>query len=297
MDRLDAMSVLLAAVEAGSLSAASRRLGMPLATVSRKVAELEEHLKARLLIRAPRQFALTDAGRSYVAACKTILEQVGEAEKAAAGEYANPRGDLTITAPVAFGRLHLLPVVADFLQVYPEIDVRLSFSDRFVQLLEEHVDLALRIGDLPDSTLRASRLGTIRQVTCASPAYLAQHGTPCIPADLSGYDCINLEIIHTNDRWMFGAEAVAIQPRLRVNTAEAAVDAACLGLGITRVLSYQAAQSLADGRLMRLLTDHEPPPRPVSLVYAAQGLLPLKLRAFLDFATPRLKARLAGETP
>ena len=164
MDRLESMSILVTAVEAGSLSAAGRRLGMPLATVSRKVSELEAHLKTRLLNRSSRQLTLTDAGRSYVAACRRILEDVGEAERAASGEYSAPRGDLIITAPIVFGRLHVLPIAMEFLKAYPDIDIRMVLADRVINLLEEHADLAVRIGALPDSSLVASRVGSIRRV-------------------------------------------------------------------------------------------------------------------------------------
>jgi len=160
MNRLESMSVLLTVVEAGSLSAAGRKLGMPLATVSRKLSELETHLKARLLTRSTRQLSLTDAGRAYVAACKRILEDLNEAERAASGEYSAPRGDLVVTAPIVFGRLHVLPVTAGFLKAYPEVDVRLVLGDRIINLLENHVDLAVRIGELPDSSLSATRVGT-----------------------------------------------------------------------------------------------------------------------------------------
>src|SRR5262245_58124627 len=149
MDRLESMSTLLAAVEAGSLSAAARKLGMPLATVSRKVSELEAHLRTRLVTRSSRRLTLTDAGRSYVAACKQILEEIDEAERAASGEYSAPRGDLAVTAPIVFGRLHVLPVVMEFLQAYPDIDIRLTLADRVINLVEDHVDLAVRIGELP----------------------------------------------------------------------------------------------------------------------------------------------------
>lgn len=173
MDRLESMSILATAAEAGSLSAASRRLGTPLATVSRKVAELEAHLRTRLLHRTSRRLTLTDAGQSYVAACRHILEQIEEAERTAAGEYSAPKGDLVITAPVVFGRLHVLPVATAFLEAYPDIDIRLVLTDRLVNLLEEHVDLAVRLGEPPDSSLIAMRIGEIRRVVCGSPAYFA----------------------------------------------------------------------------------------------------------------------------
>ncbi len=297
MDRLESMSALLAAVEGGSLSAASRKLGMPLATVSRKVSELEGHLRTRLLNRTSRRLTLTDAGRSYVAACKRILEDIGEAERAAAGEYTAPRGDLIITAPIVFGRLHVLPIALEFLEAYPDIDVRVVLADRIVNLQEDDVDLAIRIGDLPDSSLVASRVGSIGRVVCGSPAYFAERGTPKSPGELGTHDCITFEGLTSPDAWKFAVGkstmSVAIHSRLIVNTAEAAIDAAIAGVGITRVLSYQVASALRAGTLALALREFEPMPWPASFVYAGQGLLPLKLRAFLDFATPRLKERLA----
>jgi len=229
MDRLDAMLVLLAVVDAGSLSAAARRLGMPLATVSRKVGELESHLKTRLLIRTTRQLSLTETGQSYVAACRRILEEIGEAERAATGEYTAPKGDLAVTAPVVFGRRHVVPVVAEFLALYPEIDVRLLLVDRLVHLTEEHVDVAVRIGELPDSALVATRVGEIRRVVCASPRYLASHGVPVHPRDLARHQCISFEGITSARTWYFGSGnsqmSAPVRSRLVVNTAEAAIAA------------------------------------------------------------------------
>jgi len=297
MDRLEAMSALLAAVEAGSLSGASRKLGMPLATVSRKVSELETHLRTRLVTRTSRRLILTDAGRSYIAACKRILDDIREAERAAAGEYSAPRGELIITAPIVFGRLHVLPVVLEFLKTYPEIDVRLTLADRIVNLQEDHVDLAVRIGELPDSSLVAMRVGSIGRVVCGSPAYFAERGTPKGPDELRKHDCITFNGLTSPEAWIFpsgkGNISVAVHSRLIVNTAEAAIDAAITGLGITRVLSYQVADALRTGALLLALREFEPPPVPVSLVHAGQGRLALKLRAILDFAAPRLKARLS----
>lgn len=297
MNRLDSMSTLVAAVELGSLSAASRKLGMPLATVSRKVSELEAHLRTRLVNRTSRRLTLTDAGRSYVAACKRILEDIGEAERAAAGEYMAPRGDLMIAAPIVFGRLHVLPVAIEFLKAYPDIDIRVALADRVVNLHEDDVDLAIRIGELPDSSLVATRVGSIRHVVCASPAYFAERGTPISPDELGVHDCITFDGLASPDGWKFAVGrstvSVAIHSRLTVNTAEAAIDAAVAALGITRLLSYQVASALRARMLALALRRFEPAPWPVSLVYAGQGLLPLKLRAFLDFAAPRLKERLA----
>jgi DNA-binding transcriptional LysR family regulator len=296
MNRLDSMAVLLAVVDAGSLSAAGRKLGMPLATVSRKVSELETALKARLLIRSTRQLALTDAGRGYVDACRRILDNVNEAERAAAGEYSAPRGELVVTAPVVFGRLHVLPVLVEFLGLYPEVNLRLELADRVINLLEDHIDLALRIGALPDSILIATGLGSVRRVVGASPEYLAMHGTPSDPHELGAHQCISFEFSTTTTSWHFRIDqadlVIPICPRLVVSTAEAAIDAAIAGFGVTRVLSYQMESALRAGRLEILLQPFEPAPIPVSFLYSHQGRLPVKLRALLDFAAPRLRSRL-----
>jgi DNA-binding transcriptional LysR family regulator len=292
------MKTLVAAVEAGSFSAASRKLGMPLATVSRKVSEIEAHLKTQLIVRNSRRLTLTDAGRVYVESCKSILEQIGEAERAASGEYSEPRGDLTITAPIVFGRLHVLPIIADFIRAYPDIDVRLIQADRVVNLLEEHVDVAIRIGELPDSSLIAAKIGSIRRVVCGSPSYLAQKGLPNAPADLKAHDSITFAGLASPETWTFrkgkSEVSVPVHSRLVVNTAEAAIDAAVAGIGLTRVLCYQIATARRSGTLAIVLEEFEPAPWPVSLVYAGQARLPLKLRAFIDFATPRLRARFAN---
>src|SRR5262249_11061849 len=297
MDRLEAMSTLLAVVDAGSLSAASRRLGMPLATVSRKVSDLEAHLRTRLINRTSRRITLTDAGRSYIAACRRILESVAEAEREVSGEYSAPRGGLIVTAPIVFGRLHVLPVAIAFLQAFPEIDVRLVLADRVINLHEDEIDVAVRIGELPDSSLIATRLGTVSRVVCASPAYFAARGAPHKPAELRTHDCITFNGLTSPADWKFAAGkstiTVAVHSRLVVNTAEAAVDAAVAGLGVTRRLSYQAAAALRAGALTPALREFGPPPSPVSLVHAGRELLPQKLRTFLDFATPRLRAALA----
>lgn len=295
------MAVFLAAVEAGSLSAAGRKLDMPLATVSRKLTDLETHLRTRLFVRSTRKLALTDAGRDYAAACKRILEDVSEAERTATGEYAEPRGELVITAPIAFGRLHVLAVITEFLKVYPEVDVRLVLGDRIVDLTDNHVDLAVRIGELPDSRLTAIRVGDIRRVVCGSPAYFVRRGEPILPEDLRAHACVTFDALFAPEYWRFerdGVESVVpVRSRLVVNTAEAAIDAAIAGVGITRVISYQAAEAVRDGRLRLVLREHETAPSPISLLFDGGRRLPLKLRAFLDFATPRLRERLLPTSP
>jgi len=297
MDRFESMSILLQAVEAGSLSAAARKIGVPLATVSRKVSELEAHLKTRLFNRSAKKLSLTDAGRDYVVACKRILEDLDEAERVASGEYSAPRGSLVVTAPVVFGRMHLLPVMLEFLKAYPDIDVRLLQSDRVSNLLEEHVDLAVRIGELPDSSLVATRVGSTRRVVCGSPDYFAARGVPQSPEDLRTHQCITFETLASPDAWTFtmgeSDPSVPVRSRLVVSTADAAIDAAIAGTGVTRVLSYQIQDAVRDGRLMLVLKPFEPAAWPVSLVHTGQRLLPKKMRAFLDFAAPRLKAALS----
>lgn len=297
MNRLEAMTTLLAVVDAGSLSAASRRMRAPLATISRRISDLEKHLGAQLLLRSNRRLELTDAGRAYVAACRDILASVDHAERAVAGEYLAPRGEIAISAPIVFGRIHLLPVLLEFLKVFPEIDARLTLSDRNAHFLDDQIDVALRIGELPDSALKATRIGAVRRVLCASPAYLQEAGAPAAPKDLASHACISFESMGGAAEWIFrqGKQTIAapIRSRLVVNTAEAAIDAAMSGLGITRVLSYQVEDALRRGALVTILEAFETAPLPVSLIYPAQGAMPQKLRAFLDFASERLRERFA----
>jgi DNA-binding transcriptional LysR family regulator len=298
MDRFESMSTFRAVAEAGGFSAASRRLGMPLATVSRKVSELEQRLGTRLFNRSTRKVTLTESGRHFLEACRRILDELGEAERAASGEYQAPRGELVITAPIVFGRLHVVPVVAAFLKAYPDVDVRLMLFDRIADLLDERVDLAVRIGELSDSTMISTRLGTIRHIVCASPAYLAERGTPDHPRKLAAHDCVTFTGLASPSVWSFrvGRKLAdfAVRSRLTVTTAEAAIDAAVAGLGITRVLSYQVADALRRKRLAVLFANHAPEAVPVSMVFPGGRLLPIKLRAFLDFARPRLRSRLAA---
>jgi DNA-binding transcriptional LysR family regulator len=296
LDRLDAMSVLLAAVEGGSLSQASRKLRVPLATVSRKVSELESHLNASLLIRSSKGLELTPAGRSYVVAAKAILEQLEEAERTAAGEYIEPRGDLVVTAPTMLGRLHALPIVLEFLSSFPDVSVSLMLTDRVTHFLDDQIDVALRVGLLPDSDLIATRLGSLRRVVCASPQYLSARGAPAVPGDLEHHSVISFGGVSETQTWAFwsGSEEVfaSFRARLSVTTIEGAIDAGVAGAGLVRATSYQVAELVHAGRLKTVLEAYELPPPPVHLVYGRQSRLPLKLRAFVDFAVPRLRARL-----
>lgn len=217
------------------------------------------------------------------------------------GEYSAPRGELIITAPIVFGRLHVLPIVSAFLKSFPEINVRMTLSDRNVNLVDDHIDLAVRVGALPDSSLIATRVGSVRRVVCGSPSYFASHGTPKTPDDLADLTCVTFSGLSSGSSWTFpspGRGMVQADPprcRLNVNTAEAAIDVALAGVGITHVLSYQIARAVRDGKLVVVLRDFEPDPIPVHLVHAGQGLLPLKMRSFLEFAVPRLRKALAAD--
>jgi DNA-binding transcriptional LysR family regulator len=297
MDRLEAMSLIVAVSDMGSFSEASRRLGMPVATVSRKVAELETLLNAELFQRSSRRMTLTDAGRSYVEACKRIVEQVDDAERQLSGEYRSPKGGLAVTAPWGLGHTHLLPLAVEFLEVFPEIDLRFLLTDRVVDTLEEGIDAAVRIGILPESSMIATRIGSIRVVVCASPAYLEAKGRPQTPDQLTDHQCIAINAFASPNTWRFrdGKReiVVPVPSRLCVNTSEAAVIAAIAGAGLTRVMSYKMDAGRRAGTLELVLEDFEVEPLPVHVVYSPRKPVPLKLRAFLDWMAPRLKARLA----
>lgn len=296
MDRFEAMRTLVAAVDGGSLSAASRTLNLPLPTVSRRVSDLETMLGSQLVVRTSRKLLLTEAGSAYVASARRVLEELAEAERAASGEYRAPRGELLITAPIMFGKMHVAPIIHDFLSAYPEVTVRLALTDGVVDLVESHVDVAVRLGDLPDSTLVAKRVGEVRWVTCASPDYIARRGVPASPDDLRDHECIAYEGLELWRDWTFagprGEQAVVIRPRYSVNTADAVIAGAAAGIGVAYIISYQVADSVRDGILVPILRDWAPPSFPVQIVHMPRPHQPLKLRAFLDFVAPRLQQRL-----
>ena len=293
MDRFDSMAVFACVVSRGSFSAASRELRMPLPTVSRKVSDLESRLKTKLLVRSTRKLVLTEAGESYLVDCKRILEEVAEAERAASGEYRAPRGELVVTAPVVLGRRHVLPVVAELLRKHPEVDVRLVLADRALNLIDDRLDVAVRVGALPDSHLVAIRVGEVRSVVCASPTYLREHGIPKSPDHLRSHHCVTFAGLAGPEAWTFrGGQSAEIRSRLIVNTAEAAIDGALAGLGLARVLSYQVADAVKAGKLVTVLKRHEPPPSPVNLIYLPEMRVTAKIRAFIDLAVPKLRTRL-----
>ncbi len=292
MDRLEAMKMLLAVVDAGSISAGSRKLNAPLPSVSRKVAELERHLGANLIVRTSRNLQLTDAGREYVEATRKIISDLEEAERRASGEYQTPRGTLTITMPVEFGARYMMPIALSYMETYPEVSLNLLSLDRTVHLVDEQVDIAIRLGDLADSSLYAVRAGEFRLLTCASPAYLQRRGVPEHPSDLAHHDGILF-----NKRtffWTFDVDGTPVEAvprtRLEVNTAANCVAAAVGGAGIARLFDYQVPDELASGALVPVLEPFDQASRPIHIVYSGQGQLTLKVRSFVDWALPRLRA-------
>jgi DNA-binding transcriptional LysR family regulator len=296
MDRLESISAFVAVVEAGGFTAASKRLGMPLATVSRKVSELEEQLRVQLLTRTTRSVALTEIGQQYFETSRRLLEELGDAERLATGEYRAPCGELTVAAPAGLGRTYLAPIITEFLAAYPDVDIDLRLADQVVNLAENGVDIALRVGELPDSSLVAIKLGVIREVVCASPTYLKKRGIPFALDELSAHSCVTFTSLETPREWTFRSgrrvTRIPVRSRLSASNAEAAAEAAIAGLGVTRLLCYQAAPSIKAKRLKLLLRDFEPEPMPVSLVYQGGRLMPQKLKAFIDFVVPRMKSRL-----
>jgi DNA-binding transcriptional LysR family regulator len=296
MDRLEAMAILLAVVDEGSISAGARKLRLPLPSVSRKIGELERHLGSNLLIRTCRRVHLTPAGRLYVEHSRQILERINEAERLAAGEYQLPCGELSVSAPPLLGSRYLLPLVTEFLSEHAMISLRLDLTDRVVNLADEPVDIALRIGKLPDSDLRASRLGESRSILCASPTYLDRLGMPRTPAELKSHQAILLCPAGGGTASPVGGNVPAgeMQARLLVNSVEGAIAAAVAGAGIVRVMSYQVADEVRSNLLVPFEACQPQAAVPISLVYHLSGLVPLKMRAFLDWAAPRLRAALAG---
>jgi DNA-binding transcriptional LysR family regulator len=307
MGRIEDIAAFVAVAEQESFTAAARRLNRSPTAVTRAVADLEARLGVRLLNRTTRAVSLTDAGARFLGGARRVLADLMEIEQAAAGQGSAPRGELAITAPILFGRLHVLPIVNDYLKTFPDVTARLSLLDRSVDLVEERLDVAIRIGPLPDSSAIATRLGSLRRVVVAAPAYLARRGVPERPQDIGQHDVIlfdglgRFDFAHVPEKWaavrkghapMQEARAVRVAPRLTVTTAEAAIDAAAAGLGLARVLSYQAVDALTKGSLVQVLETHGRDEIPVHLLYPGGGHPPPKLRAFIDLAVPKLRRRL-----
>ncbi len=298
MDKFKAMNTFVGIVEAGSLTAAADRLGVSLAAVVRSLAALEESLGVRLLNRSTRRIALTEEGRDYLERSRRLLADLADLENAVTARRTRPSGRLVITAPVMFGRLHVAPVVTDFLAEHPEMSVELLLVDRVLDLLDESIDLALRIGALPDSGLVAVPVGSTRRVVCASPDYLARRGRPAHPADLREHMLIRHTGLGDGHEWHFERAGervrVPVEGSFATNQVDVGLDACRKGVGCGRFLAYQVRASEAAGELERLLDDWAPPAVPVSLLYPHGRLLPSRVRAFVDWAAPRLRERLAG---
>ena len=289
MDRIDAMQAFVAVADLQGFAPAARKLGLSPSAVTRLIATLEERLGARLLQRTTRQVTLTDAGSRYLERVRRILADVEEAEDAVEGERIKPGGRLVISAPVGFGRLHVSPVVSAYLKRYPEVGADLRLSDRVINLVEEGVDLAVRIGHLPDSTLVARLVGEMRRIVVAAPEYLKASGEPKRPAEIAAHDTIQFGAMTAAPDWRFVEDNSEIRvsptPRFATNSADAAIQHAEAGGGLTRVLAYQAAASLKAGRLKIVLAKFEQPPLPIHIVYPTSRLLSAKVRTFIDLVT------------
>lgn len=294
MDRLQAMETFVAVADRGGFAAAARALSQSPPAVTRAVAALEERLGTRLFRRTTRSVHLTESGERFLIDCRRILQDLSEAEDAAVGTHSVPRGELRITAPVLFGRLYVTPILIDFLDRYPDVSARTLFVDRIVNLMDEGLDVAIRIGHLPDSSLTALRVGSVRLVTFAAPDYLATFGTPAQPEDLADHRTIQVSTLSHGSDWTYHRDseisAIPIASRLRMNTNDAVIEAVSRGWGVSRLLSYQVAPLVREGRLKILLDQFEPPPLPIHIVHQEGRMVSAKLRAFADFMAERLRA-------
>lgn len=297
LDRFHLIEVFVAVVDCQGFAGAARRLGMSPPAVTRAINELETHLGVRLLTRTTRSVRVTEAGARYAEDCRGILAHLKEADDSAGGLHDAPRGLLTISAPVVFGAIHVTPIVTEFLQRYPEVNVSCWFMDRNVNMLDEGVDVAVRIGQLPDSSMQAIRVGSMRLLCCASPDYLARHGVPQTPDELHAHTVIAPGGPTSMSEWRMVDHGVPrtfkLQPRLTCTTSETAIAAALGGFGLTRVLYYKVAADLREGRLTEILADYEAAPLPVSVLHREGRHASRKARAFIDLAVERLRSLLA----
>ena len=296
MDRLHEIEVFIAVADAGSFVKAGSRLRLSPPAVTRAISALEDRLGARVFNRTTRSLTITDVGQRFLESARRVLLELDTAEKEAVGEAAVPQGDLKITASVTFGRSALAPVVGDFLGKHPRVTVSVLLLDRIVNLVEEGIDIAVRIGHLPDSNLIAKRIGAVHRILVASPEYLARHGAPASPADLRIHSMIAFTGLMPNREWRFlngqKTGSVSLQPSFEINDAVAAIQAATMGHGITIALSYMVSRQIREGTLVPVLDAFILPPQPVHLVYPHARHVAPKIRAFIDFAAPRLKAAL-----
>ena len=293
MDRFHLINIFVAVVDTHGFAGAARKLNMSPPAVTRAINELETHLGLRLLTRTTRTVRVTDAGERYVQDCKRILAEMLEADESVSGMHSSPRGRLTITAPVLFGGMYVTPIVTEYLNRYPEVSASCLFLDRVVNLLDEGADVAVRIGELPDSTMQAIRVGQVRRVICASPQYLAEHGIPISPDDLQAHTIISASRVTPNPEWKLVENGVPrsirLQARMITTTNDSALAAAVGGFGVTRLLSYQVAEYLRAGKLKTVLPDFEPNALPVHVVHREGRQAPQRVRAFLDLAIERLR--------
>jgi DNA-binding transcriptional LysR family regulator len=293
MDRCQAMRIFVRVAESEGFAAAARQLSMSPPAVTRAVAALESRIGTRLLTRTTRSVKLTEAGTRYLDDCRRILADIEEAEAAAAGSFMTPTGTLTVTASVQFGRIYVLPIVTEYLSRHIAVTARTLLVDRVINMIEEGADVAVRIGALPDSGLSAIRAGTVRRVVCAAPSYLDRHGTPRDLHELQDHAVIGSTSILGASEWRFGKDgrsSVTVHPRLICNTIDAALAAAIDGQGIARLLSYQVAPAVAEGRLRLLLHEREDVEMPIHVVSPEGRRAPAKVRAFIELAVERLRA-------
>lgn len=291
MDRLHLMAVFVAVAEEQGFAGAARRLGMSPPAVTRAVFALEERLGVKLLTRTTRYVRVTDAGQRYLTDARRIIQEVDEADDAASGINGQPKGHLAVTAPVLFGRLHVLPGIVDYLQRYPDMEVSAVFLDRVVNLLEEGLDVGIRIGELPDSSMNAIRVGSIRRVVCAAPQYLAVHGLPMTPMELAGHSVVSASAVTPVVDWKFAnGQVVRVKPKLTVSSNCSAIAAAVQGLGITRLLSYQVAPFVETGQLQIILAAFEPERLPIHVLHREGRAASAKVRTFVDMIVARLRS-------
>lgn len=293
MDRFQLMNVFVAVAEERGFAAAARRLRISPPAVTRAIAALEQRLGVQLLHRTTRHVRATEAGQRYLEDARRVLADADAADAAAAGIDAEPRGRLAVTAPVLFGRMFVLPAIVEYLARYPHTDVAAVFVDRVMSLVEERLDVGIRIGELPDSSLRAARVGSVRMVCCASPDYLRRRGTPKTPPDLAKHSTIASVAGSTTSGWRFGGRTLKLAPRLTVTANDAAIEAALRGAGITRILSYQVARHVERGELKIVLERYEPAPRPIHVVHREGRNAPASVRTFVDLIVERLRAEPA----
>lgn len=298
MNKLKAMSIFVKIVECGSLTGAADKLFMSQSSVVRALASLEKELDTQLLYRTTRRLKLTEEGEEYFKRCRHILLEIEEAENTLNQRQTSPKGIIRITAPITFGRLHLAPVINEFLAEYPEMEVELLLLDRVVDLIEEGMDIALRIGPLPDSTLMAKQVGQVSYKVCGSPDLINSEGKPSHPTELNKFSCIHLTALASHAKWPFydrgTLHKISVKGRYKTNHVETALDACKQGLGYGQFLSYQVASFVQKGELLPILEEFETKPLPVNLVYPHSRQLSSRSRAFIDWARPRLQRRLSG---